>query len=139
VLARAFPFLATVILLFPMGVFMLASPPLLVLKHDTPLDGRFIRGLFNIYYVSVMVVATAGALGCILVGKTGAAAAMGGLVLVVFGIRRWMIVKMDDLREAIARGESGAIPGFRRLHLAGMALNICQLAGVAWGMTRLAT
>src|SRR5262245_21246398 len=58
VLSRAFPLLSIVVLLFPMGVFMLGSPPLLILKHDTPVDGRFIRGLFNLYYISVITVAT---------------------------------------------------------------------------------
>ena len=121
-----------------MGFFMFASPPLLILKHDTPADARFIRGLFNIYYVSVMTIAAMGAAGCIIVGKLGVALAMGGLVVVMFGIRRWMISNMDKLRDAIARGDSKAIPRFRHLHMAGMALNVFQLAFVAWGVTRLA-
>ncbi|MDM0068471.1 hypothetical protein [Variovorax sp. J31P207] len=41
----------TVLLLVWMGFFMMGSLPLLVLKHDTPLDSRFIRGLFNVYYL----------------------------------------------------------------------------------------
>lgn len=138
-LAGAFPFLATVVLLFPMSLFMLASPPLLILKHDTPSDARFIRGLFNIYYMSAMVIAAIGAAGCLIVGKIGVALAMGGLVVAMLGIRRWVIANMDMLRDAIARGESEAIPRFRRLHLAGMVLNVLQLGIVAWGLTRLAT
>ena len=52
----------TVLLLISMGFFMLGSLPLLVLKHDTPLDARFIRGLFNVYYLAVMYLASATAL-----------------------------------------------------------------------------
>ena len=52
----------TVALLVWMGFFMMGSLPLLILKHDTPLDARFIRGLFNLYCVAIMITATAGAL-----------------------------------------------------------------------------
>ena len=138
-LSKAFPLLSTVALLFPMGVFMLASPPLLILKYDTPADGRFVRGLFNVYYIGVITIAAVGAAGCALVGRGAVALAMGGVVVFVFGIRRWVISSMDELRGAIARGDAMAVPRFRRLHIAGMILNVVQFAIVAWGMTRLAT
>ncbi len=137
-LTKTFPFLSIVVLLFSMVVFMLATPPLLVLKHDTPVDGRFIRGLFNFYYIGVMTIAAVGAAGCVLIGQRALALAMGGLVVVVFGIRRWVISNMDRLRDAMTRGESMALPRFRRLHMAGMLLNVVQLGAVAWVMTRLA-
>ena len=40
--------ISAVVLLVWMGFFMMGSLPLLVLKHDTPVDSRFIRGLFNL-------------------------------------------------------------------------------------------
>ena len=138
-LAKVFPLLSIAVLLFAMGFFMLASPPLLILKHDTPVDGRFIRGLFNLYYLSVMTIAAVGAAGCALMGQGTVALAMGGLVVFVFAVRLWVVSQMDDLRGAMARGESMAMPKFRRLHIAGMVLNVVQLGTVAWGMTRLAT
>ena len=139
VLSKVFPLLSIVVLLFPMVVFMLASPPLLILKHDTPVDGRFIRGLFNVYYIIVITIATAGTAGWALMGRGVVAFAMGGLVVFVFGLRRWMISNMDKLRCAMTRGDFMAVPRFRRLHIAGMILNVVQLGTVAWGMTRLAT
>ena len=138
-LSKALPLLSIVLLLFPMGVFMLASLPLLILKHETPVDGRFIRGLFNLYYVSVITIGAAGAAVCALLGQLSVALAMCGLVAFVFLIRRWMISNMDYLRGAITRGESMAVPRFRRLHIAGMVVNVVQLGTVAWGLTRLAT
>lgn len=50
-----FALIATVLLLVWMGFFMMGSLPLLILKHDTPLDSRFIRGLFNVYYLAVIL------------------------------------------------------------------------------------
>src|SRR5512138_2471091 len=117
-----------------MGFFMLASPPLLILKHDTPTDGRFIRGLFNIYYLAVMAIAAIAAAGCVLAGRSTVAVAMAGLVVFVFAVRRWVLSQMDRLRDTIASGDAMAIPKFRRLHIAGMALNVLQFATVAWGM-----
>ena len=54
------PFATLVLLLVWMGFFMLGSLPLMILKHDTPLDARFIRGLFDVYYPAVIVAALAG-------------------------------------------------------------------------------
>ena len=38
----------TVALLVTTAYFMMGSLPLLILKHDTPVDARFIRGFFNV-------------------------------------------------------------------------------------------
>ena len=137
-LAKAFPLLATVVLLFWMGFFTLASPPLLVLKHDTPKDANFIRNLFNTYYVVLMTMATIGAAICVYLEKTEVAYAMGGLVIFVFAVRLLFISRMDRLRGVGLVGDSGAVRKFRSLHMAGIALNVVQLGTVAWGMTRLA-
>lgn len=40
----------TVVLLVTTAYFLMGGLPLLVLQHDTPLDGRFIRRFFDIYY-----------------------------------------------------------------------------------------
>ena len=40
----------TVALLVTTAYFILGSVPLLILKHDTPKDSRFVRGFFNTYY-----------------------------------------------------------------------------------------
>ena len=137
-ISNALPLLSIVVLLFPMFVFTLASPPLLVLKHDTPLDGRFVRNLFNLYYIVVITIATVDAVGFAIKGQVAMVLALVALIAFVFGIRRWIISKMDKLREAIARGEATAVPEFKRMHIAAIILNVLQLGTVAAGMTRLA-
>ena len=52
----------TVLLLIWMGFFMMGSLLLLILKHDSPRDSRFIRGLFNVYSMAILVTAAVGAL-----------------------------------------------------------------------------
>src|SRR6185436_2956148 len=67
----------TVALLVTTTYFILGSIPLLVLKHDTPLDARFIRAFFNIYYRAALVTASATSISYALAGRpalaTGAA------------------------------------------------------------------
>ena len=42
----------TVVLLVIIAYFLMGGLPLLVLKHDVPLDARFIRSFFNAYYAA---------------------------------------------------------------------------------------
>ena len=129
--------IATVVLLVWMGFFMMGSLPLLVLKHDTPLDSRFIRGLFNVYYVAVTLTASAAALSYAWSGRPAFALGMACIASLAFALRRWIIIpRMDLLRHSIP--ETGnSVYRFRRLHVAGMMLNVVQLATVAWALTRL--
>ena len=129
--------MATVVLLVWMGFFMMGSLPLLVLQHDTPLDARFIRGLFNVYYLAVMPTASAAALSYAWTGRPLFALGMACIATLAFSLRRWLIIpRMDALRET-APATDTVILQFRRLHIAGMVLNVVQLAAVAWALTRL--
>lgn len=129
--------IATVVLLVWMGFFMMGSLPLLVLKHDTPLDARFIRGLFNVYYLAVMLTAGAAALSYAWTAKPVFSAGMACIAALAFALRRWIIIpRMDVLRDTIPAMDA-SILRFRRLHVAGMMLNLVQLAIVAWSLTQL--
>ena len=127
---------STVALLIWMGFFMMGSLPLLVLKHDTPLDARFIRGLFNLYYMAVMATAAVGAVSYALAAHPGIAMAFVGLAAIGWMGRHWMVGRMDRVRSTMTADDAGAIQCFRRLHIAGMAFNFLQLATFCVGMTR---
>lgn len=137
-LSKALVLLSLVALIFPMVFFTFASPPLLVLKHDTPQDAKFVRALFNSYYTVAAIAAGVGALAQLVVGRPSVSLAMGAVAAFVFAVRRWFIPRMDTLRELIASGDTAAIARFKRLHLAGILLNVLQVAVVAWGMAKLA-
>lgn len=128
--------IATVLMLVWMGFFMLGSLPLLILKHDTPVDARFIRGLFNVYYTAVMLTASAGALGYALYGRRDIALTVGAIALLAFAGRRWIVGHMDALRGTMTPEDAAGIRRFRRLHITGMLLNVLVLAGCCVGMTR---
>lgn len=129
-------FITIVILLVWMGFFMLGSLPLMILKHDTPLDARFIRGLFDVYYKAVMVTAGAGALAHGVAHRPVIAAGMAGVALIAFVSRRRILSRMDELREAMTATDTGRIRQFRSLHVWGMVLNLAQLLAICVALTR---
>lgn len=130
------PFATIVILLVWMGFFMFGSLPLMVLKHDTPLDARFIRGLFDVYYKAVMVTATVGALAHALAERPVIAAGMAGVALIAFFSSRRILTRMDQLRDAMTATDTVRIRQFRLLHVWGMVLNVAQLFAVCVGLVK---
>ncbi|HVE53926.1 MAG TPA: hypothetical protein VNB23_11145 [Ramlibacter sp.] len=124
------PFATLVLLLVWMGFFMLGSLPLMILKHDTPLDARFIRGLFDVYYKAVLVAATAGILAHGLARRPATTALMVGIAVIAFWSRRTILPRMDNLRATMTPTDDAGIRQFRRLHAVGMALNVVQLLAV---------
>ena len=127
---------SAVVLLVWMGFFLAGSLPLLILKHDTPVDSGFIRGLFNVYYVAIMAVGAVGALSSALAGRATIALALGGVAAIGFAGRRWFIARMDVVRSTMTADDTSAIRQFRRLHVAGMLVNFLLLAAFCVGMTR---
>src|SRR6478735_7436667 len=133
-LANAAPFATIVLLLVWMGFFMLGSLPLMILKPDTPLDARFIRGLFDVYYKAVMVVAAAGTLAHALAGRSVTTVAMAVIGMVAFWSRRAILSRMDSLRMTMTATDTAGIRQFRKLHVVGMSLNVAQLLTICFGL-----
>ena len=128
--------ISTVLLLVWMGFFMMGSLPLLILKHDTPLDSRFIRGLFNVYYTAILAVGTVGALSSALGGRFLIALALAVVAGIGFAGRYWFVLRMDAVRSIMTPDDAPAIRRFRRLHIAGMLANVAMLVTFIFGMTR---
>jgi hypothetical protein len=128
--------ISTVVLLVWMGFFMMGSLPLLILKHDTPIDSRFICGLFNVYCVAIMGTAAVGGVSCALAGRLVIALALSCIAGFGFAGRYWLVSRMDTVRRTMTADDSAAIARFRRLHIAGMLLNVALLAAVCFGLTR---
>ena len=125
--ATLLPFATLVLLLVWMGFFMLGSLPLMILKHDTPMDARFIRGLFDVYYKAVIVVASAGTLAHAFARRPAMTAVMVAIGAVAFCSRRMILSRMDRLRLTMTATDAAGIRQFRRLHVVGMVLNVVQL------------
>ena len=76
----------TVALLAITAYFLLGSVPLLILKHDNPVDSRFIRSFYITYFRMAFVAAVGTAASYALASRTGfavGAAAIATLTLVL--------------------------------------------------------
>ena len=125
----------TVALLVTTAYFILGSVPLLILKHDTPLDSRFVRGFFNTYYLAAMFTAGAAAVSYAFAEKPVIAAGAAALALLAAVLRRRVISKMEALGSQIQGGATDAIPGFRRMHVSAILVNLAQLVLIVWSLT----
>ncbi|MBP7566045.1 MAG: hypothetical protein KA795_08560 [Burkholderiaceae bacterium] len=137
--ALMFALVFTVALVMTKAYFLMGSVPLLVLKHDTPLDARFVRGFFNTYYVLSLITAGGTAFGYALAGRPALATGAALLALLAFVLRRQVIPKMDALGAQIQSSGVAAIPGFRRTHLIAIGLNLAQLVLIVWCLMGLRT
>ena len=124
----------TVALLVTTTYFILGSIPLLVLKHDTPLDARFVRAFFNLYYRAALITASATAISYALAARPALAAGAAGLALLALVLRSKVIPKMDALGTEIQSRPMDAIPGFRKTHVTAIVINIVQLGVIVWSL-----
>jgi hypothetical protein len=125
----------TVAMLVTTAYFLLGSVPLLILKHDTPMDSRFVRGFFNTYYLAAMIIASAAAVGYAFAGRVVFAAGAAALALLATILRSKVIPQMDSLRAQIQVTGTDAIPGFRRMHVFAILVNLVQLVLIVWSLT----
>jgi hypothetical protein len=124
----------TSVLLVTTAYFLMGSVPLLILEHDTPMDARFVRRFFDVYYRAALFAAGAMALSYAIAGRFVFAAVALGLALLATGLRRTVIPKMEALGGQIQAGGAGAIRAFRRLHGTAIAINLAQLVVVVWSL-----
>ena len=124
----------TVALLVTTLYFILGSIPLLVLKHDTPLDARFVRGFFNIYYRGAVVTAGATSISYAFAGRPALATGAAALALLAVALRKKIIPKMEALGAQIQSNSMDAITGFRRTHVTAIAINVVQLVVIVWSL-----
>lgn len=114
--------------------FIMGSVPLLVLKHDTPLDSRFIRSFLNVYCQAAIFIAGATAVSYAWAGSLGFAAGAAALALSTLMLRGKVVRKMGSLSAQIEVDGASAIPTFRRMHAAAVLIMLAQLALVVWGL-----
>lgn len=127
----------TVALLVTTAYFLLGGLPLLVLDHDTPLDARFVRGFFNVYYKAAMATATGAALSYALWGRFGFAAGALGLLALAVLLRRRLLAVMAQLGERIQAADAAAVRAFRQVHGLALGANLAQLVLIVWAVLQL--
>ena len=110
---------------------------MLILKHDTPVDARFVRRFFEIYYAAAIVTSTGASLSYAASGRLAFSVGTATILIFALFLRRKVAVAMAGVEVQIQKDQSSAIAQFRRLHLAALSANAFQLVVLLWGLTRI--
>jgi hypothetical protein len=130
-------FFFTVVLLFATAYFFLGGLPLLVLKHDVPLDSRFIRRFFEVYYKAAFWAAVGATASYALWGRIFLALGAAAIAVVATLLRTHFLPVMQKLATRIEANDAEAIQRFRRLHVTALLINLALLAVLVWGTIEL--
>ncbi len=112
----------TVVLLVIIAHFLMGGLPLLVLKHDVPLDARFIGSFFNAYYRLSFWASLGAAVSYAIWGRYPFAMGASLSAAVAMLLRKEFIQAMERLGERIDVGEAAAIQRLRRVHSAALTI-----------------
>jgi hypothetical protein len=121
---------ATIILLFPMGFFLLSSPAFLLVNLDIPEVTQLLRGLFNAHFFMISVAGVIGTIAFALAGRPFFTLGIGLIAAFAFWARGWFLRQMDFQLSARDSGDPRAVRRLRRLHWEGMLTNAVQLAAI---------
>jgi hypothetical protein len=127
----------TVVLLVTTAYFLMGGLPLLILQHDTPLDGKFIRRFFDIYYKAAILAALGAAISYALWGRVLFAAGTAAVAVLAVLLRRRILPAMERLGAQIQTSDTGAVQNFRKLHFGALLVNLIQLITLVWGVTQI--
>lgn len=129
-LANNAALLFTVALLMVTAYFFLGSVPLLVLKHDNPVDAKFIRAFYNTYYRIAFFTAIGATLSYALSARPGFAAGAAAAAVLALVLRRKFIPRMALLESQIQGNDTVAISVFRKIHKTAIMINLIQLVTI---------
>ena len=126
----------TVVLLVTTGYVIRGGLPLQIFQHDTPVDQRFIRRFFDIYYKAAVFAAVGASFSYALWGRFYFAMGAAALALLALAMRRRVIPAMEQLGAEIQQRNDTAVQAFRRVHSAALGVNLLQLVALVWGLTK---
>lgn len=121
---------ATIILLVPMGYFLLAAPAFLFVKLDIPPVTRLLRGMFNAYFLVLAVAGIIAMLAFAAEGRWPVAFGIGLIAAFAMLARRWFLQRLDAEASARDAGDPSAARRLRRLHWSGMLCNAVQVSAL---------
>ena len=130
-------FFFTVALLVTAAYFLMGGLPLLILKHDIPLDARFVRGFFHVYFRAAFWTSLGACVSYALWGQYAFAVGAAFIAGVTTVLRKLLLEAMQRLGDKIEASDATAIASFRRVHIAALATSLVQLVVVVWGILQL--
>lgn len=123
--------LSLVLLIFQLAYYLLTSPAFLLVRLDVPQVRHLMRTHVSGYLIWLRYAAAIAALALAFAGRPVPATLAGGLAVVAFVARRWLLARIDARIADVDGGDAGATRRLRRLHVGAMLCNAAVLAVVA--------
>jgi hypothetical protein len=119
--------LAVIIMLFPILYFGIASLTFFFAKLHDPVVTRVLRGLFNTYFIGLVMGSVVGVVAFAITGRSWTATTIGLVGTCAALARRWFLHRLDIQVAARDCGDAAAIRHLRQLHMSGIAYNAVHL------------
>ena len=104
--------------------FAAIMAPLVFTRLPGAEAGPFIRAVFPMYYLYVLILAAAAALA---IPPSLPSVAMAGVALLTIGLRQWLMPRINRLSDAANAGDEAAKPRFNLAHRTSVAVNFAQI------------
>lgn len=134
---NSFALLTTIILIFPMLYFLVASPTFLLRPLSDPIVTWMLRGLFNVYFLTVSATCGVAVMAFLLASRPLVAIGIGVVAALAIGARRWFLSRMDAELRVRDAGDVAAVRRLRRLHWGGMLYNAIQVFVIVGSISRI--
>ncbi len=128
---------ATAVMFGAMVYFAGGVAPLIFTRLPADQAGRFVRALFPVYYLWVLICAAAAALALATL-RPFDAAAMALVAAAAVWLRQGLMPKINRLSDAAQAGDAAAKPGFDAAHRLSVIVNIGQMLVAAVVLARFA-
>lgn len=130
-LLHAIALYATALLLGAMVFFSFALTPMVFIKLEATIAAGFVRALFPLYYLIIIVLGAASAVTLAIAERPIPAAVMALVAAFAVMTRQLLIPRLDALRPLKEAGDEKATRQFKALHRFSVLLNMAQIVAVA--------
>ncbi len=118
---------ATALCLGGMVFFAVCVAPLVFSRLPAEHAGRFIRGLFPVYYLYVLGLSAAGAVALLPLSEL-AAGMMAAVAISTLWLRQVLMKRINRLSDMAQAGDAKAGREFNRMHRLSVVMNVLQMA-----------
>jgi hypothetical protein len=127
----------TALLFGGMAFFAAVVAPVTFTRLPPEMAGRFVRGLFPVYYLWVMGTAAAGAVA-LLPLRVADALVLASIAGSTAWLRQSLMPRINALSDAAQAGDAAAQAGFDRAHRLSVVVNLVQMVAAAGVLLRFA-
>jgi hypothetical protein len=136
-LLSAIAIACTALLFGGMAFFAAVVAPVTFTRLPAEMAGRFVRGMFPVYYLWVLGTAAAGAVA-LLPLRLADALALAAIAGSTAWLRQSLMPRINALSDAAQAGDAAAKAGFDRAHRLSVVVNMVQMAVAAVVLVRFA-